>query len=112
MNIALIIITNFILSWTLTKFLIKPFKKIIPDIPNQRSSHNLIKPRGGGLSFLLTNLITSNIFNQVNFLSLIPLNLTGLLMIFLNSRRFRLVIQLTTYFLFYSNQLPGFYKKY
>ena len=97
MNIALILITNFILSWSLTKLLIKPFKKIIPDIPNQRSSHNLIKPRGGGLSFLLTNLITSNIFNQVNFLSLIPLSLTGFADDFLNiSRGIRLVIQLTT----------------
>ena len=108
MNIALILITNFILSWTLTKFSIKPFKKIIPDIPNQRSSHNLIKPRGGGLSFLLTNLITSNIFNQVNFLSLIPLSLTGFADDFFNiSRKFRLVIQLTTSFfiLFESNYL-------
>ena len=108
MNIALILITNFILSWSLTKLLIKPFKKIIPDIPNQRSSHNLIKPRGGGLSFLLTNLITSNIFNQVNFLSLIPLSLTGFADDFLNiSRGIRLVIQLTTsiFILFESNSL-------
>ena len=106
MNIALILITNFILSWSLTKLLIKPFKKIIPDIPNKMSSHNLIKPRGGGLSFLLTNLITSNIFNQVNFLSLIPLSLTGFADDFLNiSRSFRLVIQLTTslFILFESN---------
>ena len=108
MNIALILNTNFILSWSLTKLLIKPFKKIIPDIPNQRSSHNLIKPRGGGLSFLLTNLITSNIFNQVNFLSLIPLSLTGFTDDFLNiSRWFRLVIQLSTslFILFESNSL-------
>ena len=108
MNIALILITNFILSWTLTKFLIKPFKKIIPDIPNKRSSHNLIKPRGGGLSFLITNLITSNIFNQVNFLSLMPLSLTGFADDFYNiSREFRIVIQLTTSFfiLFESNYL-------
>ena len=108
MNIALILITNFILSWSLTKLLIKPFKKIIPDIPNQRSSHNLIKPRGGGLSFLITNIITSNIFNQVNFLSLIPLSLTGFVDDFLSiSRWFRLVVQLTTslFILFESSSL-------
>lgn len=108
MKILIILLINFILSWSLTKLFIKPFKTIIPDIPNQRSSHNLTKPRGGGLSFILTNLITSNIFNQVNFLSLMPLSLTGFADDFYNiSREFRIVIQLTTSFfiLFESNYL-------
>tara|TARA_B100000886_G_scaffold340493_1_gene310470 strand:- start:2263 stop:3201 length:939 start_codon:yes stop_codon:yes gene_type:complete len=108
LKILLILLINFILSWSLTKLFIKPFKTIIPDIPNQRSSHNLTKPRGGGLSFILTNLITSNIFNQVNFLSLMPLGLTGFADDFYNiSRGFRIVIQLTTSFfiLFESNYL-------
>ena len=106
MNISLILIYNLILSWLITKLIIKPFKIIIPDIPNQRSSHNIIKPRGGGLSFIISNLITSNIFSQENFLFLIPLSITGLIDDFLNiSRWFRLIVQLATscFILFESN---------
>ena len=106
MNISLILIYNLILSWLITKLIIKPFKIIIPDIPNQRSSHKIIKPRGGGLSFIIANLITSNIFSQTNFLFLIPLSITGLIDDFLNiSRWFRLIVQLATscFILFESN---------
>ena len=106
MNISLILIGNLIFSWLTTKLIIKPFKIIIPDIPNQRSSHNIIKPRGGGLSFIISNLITSNIFSQENFLFLIPLSITGLIDDFLNiSRWFRLIVQLVTscFILFESN---------
>jgi len=106
LNISLILILNLILSFSLTKFFIKPFKKLIPDIPNTRSSHNIIKPRGGGLSFIISNLITSNILTQENFLFLIPLSITGLIDDFLNiSRWFRLIVQLATscFILFESN---------
>ena len=106
MNISLILIGNLILSWLTTKLIIKPFKIIIPDIPNQRSSHNIIKPRGGGLSFIISNLITSNIFTQENFLFLIPLSITGLIDDFLYiSRWFRLIVKLATscFILFESN---------
>ena len=106
MNISLILILNLILSFSLTKFFIKPFKKLNPDIPNTRSSHNIIKPRGGGLSFIISNLITSNILTQENFLFLIPLSITGLIDDFLNiSRWFRLIVQLITscFILFESN---------
>ncbi len=99
MNISLILIFNTLLSWLLTIFFIKPFRKIIPDIPNQRSSHKKIKPRGGGLAFILTNLMTSSIFDQINFLFLLPLALAGLIDDFLNiSRWLRLFIQLSTSF--------------
>ena len=97
MNIPLIILFNFILSWSFTKLLIRPFKKIIPDIPNERSSHKIIKPRGGGLSFILANLISSYIFNQVNFLFLLPLSLIGFIDDFFNISRFsRLLVQIAT----------------
>ena len=90
MNIPLILIFNLILSFSLTKFFIKPFKKLIPDVPNKRSSHNIIKPRGGGLAFILTNLIASHIFEDVNFVFLLPLCLVGLADDFLDiSRWFR-----------------------
>ena len=97
MNISLAIFFNFILSWFFTKLFIKPFKKFIPDIPNERSSHKFIKPRGGGLSFILANIIVSNIFEQVNFVFLLPLSLTGFIDDFFNISRFsRLFIQIAT----------------
>ncbi len=108
MNISLILIFNLILSFSLTKLFIKPFKKLIPDVPNTRSSHNIIKPRGGGLAFILTNLITSHIFDDVNFLFLLPLSLVGLADDFFNiSRWFRFFTQLTTsiFILFNSSYL-------
>ena len=99
MNIFFILISNFIFSWSLTKLFIKPFIKIIPDIPNKRSAHNIIKPRGGGVAFILTNLITSNFWGHASFLFLLPLSLTGFIDDLLNiSRRFRLFIQLSTSF--------------
>lgn len=99
MRIILILFFNILLSWLLTKFLIKPFKKIIPDIPNQRSSHKEVKPRGGGLAFILSNLLLSNIFNQINFVFLFPLSIVGFLDDFLNiSRWFRFLIQISTSF--------------
>lgn len=99
MRIFLILFFNILLSWSLTKFLIKPFKKIIPDIPNQRSSHKEVKPRGGGLAFILSNLLLSNIFNQINFVFLFPLSIVGFLDDFLNiSRWFRFLIQISTSF--------------
>ena len=106
MNISLAIFFNFILSWFFTKLFIKPFKKFIPDIPNERSSHKFIKPRGGGLSFILANIIVINIFEQVNFVFLLPLSLTGFIDDFFNISRFsRLFIQIATssFILFNSN---------
>ena len=100
MKIIFILIVNFFLSWLFTRLITEPFKKLIPDIPNDRSSHKIVKPRGGGLSFILTNLVTSNIFNQVNFLFLMPLSLTGLIDDYFNLSRFsRLLVQIATSFI-------------
>ena len=105
MNSLISLIINVLLCWFLTRFLIKPLIKTIPDIPNKRSAHKTIKPRGGGIAFILSNLITSNIFNQINFLFLLPLSITGLLDDFLNlSRWLRLLMQLsTTFYIFYKS---------
>ena len=110
MNISLAIFFNFILSWLFTKLFIKPFKKFIPDIPNERSSHKFIKPRGGGLSFILANIIVSNIFEQVNFVLLLPLSLTGFIDDFFNISRFsRLFIQIaTSSFILFNSKYTNF----
>ncbi len=78
MNIFLILLVSIFLSWFFTKLIINPFSKIIPDIPNYRSAHFLIKPRGGGLAFITSNFISSLIFlGQNNFAALLPLSLMG-----------------------------------
>lgn len=105
MNIISILLISASFTWLLTKLLIKPFKKIIPDFPNDRSSHNQIKPRGGGISFILINFFLAIIFNQNNFVYLIPLSLIGFLDDFSSvSRLNRFFIQiLTAYYLLFSS---------
>ena len=105
MNIISILFISAFLTWLSTKLLIKPFKKIIPDLPNERSSHEQIKPRGGGFSFILINLFLAIIFNQNNFVYLIPLSLIGFLDDFSNvSRLIRFIAQiLTAYYLLFSS---------
>ena len=98
MNIFFILISNFIFSWSLTKLFIKPFIKIIPDIPNKRSAHNIIKPRGGGVAYI-DQFNNKQLWGHASFLFLLPLSLTGFIDDLLNiSRRFRLFIQLSTSF--------------
>ena len=106
LKIYLILAINTLFSWILTKLMVKPFKKIIPDLPNKRSLHKVVKPRGGGLAFIISNITLSSIFSQINFIFLLPLSLTGLLDDFFNiSRWLRIFMQLSTSFfiLFNSN---------
>ncbi len=100
-----VVIFNFLVTWFITKLIINPFKKKLPDIPNKRSAHNLIKPRGGGISFISSNLISASIFGHNSFAILLPLSLIGLLDdIFNINKWYRLIIQLiTSYFLLFSS---------
>ena len=52
-------ISSFFVSWFLIKLLIPILLKFFPDQPNDRSSHEKIKPRGGGIVFVLVTLIYS-----------------------------------------------------
>ena len=47
----------FALSWFLIYFSLPFLKKYFPDKPNRRSSHNVIKARAGGISFILVSLL-------------------------------------------------------
>ena len=97
MQVLLKIISGLITNWFLTKIIVKPFKKLIPDVPNKRSLHHSIKPRGGGITFIFSNLIITNIIGGNNFLFLIPLCFICLLDDFFNLNRWlRLITQLTT----------------
>ena len=105
MNIFLTLLISSSLTWWITKLLIKPFKRLIPDLPNERSAHNQIKPRGGGISFISINFLLAIIFNQNNFVFLLPLSLISILDDFFNvSRSLRFITQILTacYLLFFS----------
>ena len=79
MNLIVVLTSNFLISFFLTKFIIFPFKKLIPDSPNKRSAHKEIKPRGGGLAFIVTNFINSSLLKQSNFIFLLPLIILSLI---------------------------------
>lgn len=52
----LLVALSFVLSLVITGFLIL-LPNFLPDVPNQRSLHQRVTPRGGGLSFSLTFLL-------------------------------------------------------
>ena len=79
MNLILILLVNFFISFLLTKSIIFPFTKLVPDYPNKRSSHKELKPRGGGLAFIFTNFISSSLFRESNFIFLLPLSILSFL---------------------------------
>jgi UDP-N-acetylmuramyl pentapeptide phosphotransferase/UDP-N-acetylglucosamine-1-phosphate transferase len=74
-NTQLLLFSGFI-SYISTRFLIKPLKKLSPDIPNERSSHKKITPRGGGIAIIISSSIFFTILGQYEFLYLSLLSLT------------------------------------
>ena len=77
LNIILFSFSSFILSWCLLKISLPYLIKNVIDKPNHRSSHELPKPSGGGLSFVISGVVMS-LFNG-NFLPMIcmPLAFIG-----------------------------------
>ena len=88
-----------------------PFlKKYIIDIPNTRSSHEIIKPTGGGMVFYIINVISSLFFGSSSLILLLPITFAG----FIDDLRglkafYRFIIQVITVILiiYYS----GLYSK-
>jgi UDP-N-acetylmuramyl pentapeptide phosphotransferase/UDP-N-acetylglucosamine-1-phosphate transferase len=58
MILILLILVSFIFSFLLTKLVKQKFYPQLLDIPNERSSHIVATPRGGGLSFIIAFAIT------------------------------------------------------
>ncbi len=104
-DIFIIFFISTLLSWYLTRLIINPFSKLIPDIPNKRSSHSFTKPRAGGLAFIASNFISSLIFGQNSFVFLTPLFLMGLLDDIFNINKLsKFGVQiLTCFYLFYQS---------
>jgi len=72
-----LLIISLISCYFFTKYLIKPLTKLTPDVPNHRSSHNKITPRGGGLAIIFASSICFVFLGQFEFLFLILLLITS-----------------------------------
>ena len=97
LNSVLFSFLSFILSWCLLKISLPYLIKNVIDKPNQRSSHELPKPSGGGLSFVISVVVMS-LFNG-NFIPMIcgPLAFVGFLDDLMGlTRIFRFSTQLIT----------------
>jgi len=71
-DIVLIILAgllSFLLTYSIKKFL----GRTLLDIPNDRSSHTQPTPRGGGLAFIVTFLLTITSTQFLNLPSSLPL---------------------------------------
>lgn len=69
MNIRWLLLAVFIASWSLTLFLRRyALAKCVMDIPNERSSHSIPTPRGGGVAIVLTFLLALPILGALNLL--------------------------------------------
>jgi len=63
---AVILISSFFLTMLIKKY---AEKKLIIDLPNERSSHVVPTPRGGGVAFAISFLIFSLLFKYLNLVS-------------------------------------------
>lgn len=97
MIVTLIFIFSILLSWLFMKFSLPILKQEIIDKPNQRSSHLLPTPSGGGLSFVLVGTTLALIMGNYIPLVSIPLGIVGLIDDYSKiTRKFRYFIQLLT----------------
>lgn len=61
MTWALLSLLSFALSWAGVRLVIRHFSRTLIDLPNQRSSHTLPTPRGGGIAFVAAFFVTAGI---------------------------------------------------
>ena len=74
-NIVIFLLTA-LTSYFFTSFLINPLIKFMPDIPNHRSSHSEITPKGGGIAIIISSSLAFILIGQYEFLFLSFLALT------------------------------------
>lgn len=63
--LSLIVICSFFLTWLLRRYALA---KSIIDIPNERSSHSVPTPRGGGVAIVISFLLTLPLLNFYDLL--------------------------------------------
>lgn len=69
---------NIFLSYGLILIFYPIFKRNLPDKPNIRSSHTEVKPRGGGIIFVIVSIFSFIFFEQLAPLIALPLAIVGL----------------------------------
>ncbi len=114
---TLIIAISFLLSYALYKASINYFRKYLLDKPNERSSHFISKPRGGGIVFIfiffLFSIISISIygytFRSILPFLFLPLIVTNLIDDFYNvSIKYRFASQIFTSSILVINYLSRF----
>ena len=88
---------SFFLTFYSLKILSPKFRDFLIDKPNIRSSHQITKPTGGGITFVISIIIISLFFNNLIPLLCLPISLIG----FLDDRynlpaSFRYLVQFAT----------------
>jgi Fuc2NAc and GlcNAc transferase len=61
---ALLLFLSGFLSWMLLWWLVPVLRHRLPDLPNARSSHRSVTPRGGGLAFVVVATLLTPLFAQ------------------------------------------------
>ena len=75
----LVVISSFFLSWMILGRLIPYLRKNLMDQPNERSSHSIAKPNGGGIVFILMGTLFSTFSGNFIPLFCLPLAIIGLI---------------------------------
>ena len=76
-NIILMILISFFLNTFLIYFTLPIFRRVVPDRPNSRSSHEQVKPSGLGIIFALTSSIFFLFNGYFNFVANLLLGIVG-----------------------------------
>lgn len=79
MHDLIIFILSFSISLILLHFSLGFLRKYFADVPNHRSSHEIIKPNGGGFIFLLNSLFVTIYNSNYVLLFSAPLSFIGIL---------------------------------
>jgi len=112
-TIFLEVVISFIINWFLIYANLPLFRKFFPDKPNQRSSHNITKPSGGGIIFVLTSSITFVINSNYYFLANSLLGIFGLVDDKLNlsaSKRFFIQFLFVNFLILQSENFNNFFQ--
>ncbi|MCQ9200641.1 MAG: hypothetical protein JJ846_007785 [Prochlorococcus marinus CUG1437] len=97
MLVLLSLLISIFLSFFFLKKSLPLFNLYLIDLPNKRSSHKNLTPRGGGIVFVFAFILTAIIFKFYNPLYAIPIALIGLLDDYFSINRMsRFLIQFLT----------------
>ena len=72
-------ILSFCLTFYLLKLLVPRFFNFLVDKPNIRSSHEIVKPTGGGITFVISTILCSLFLKNYLPLLCLPISLVGFL---------------------------------